>query len=341
MLLAGVVAARGGANLTTLVHFGGTNASGSNPGAALLQTADGNLYGTLERPYNGTNTVAQGTGFRLTTNGLLTLFNINGGSYYATTYSSWAQRTYDGNLYCVDEGHSLILEYNTNGASGLPLFPDPFDGTNGDNPTGLAEGTDGNFYGTTTSGGISGSGTIFQVTFNGRITSLYSFTGGSDGANPLAPLVQASNGNFYGTTAEGGWNNAGTVFSVTTNGILTSLYSFTGGEDGYYPAAGLVQGSDGYLYGTTEYGGAFNVQNEGCGTVFKIATNGLLTTLFSFNGTNGANPVAPLIQAADGNLYGTTAGGGNTNILNTIYANEVRHNIQNHALWRFHNLIFL
>ena len=99
-----------------------------------------------------------------------------------------------------------------------------------------------------------GEGTVFKISTNGALTSLYSFTGDNDGANPHAGLVQGSDGNFYGTTDCGGTNYAGTVFRINTNGALTSLYSFTGGNDGATPLAGLVQGSDGNFYGTT-YGG--------------------------------------------------------------------------------------
>ena len=132
-------------------------------------------------------------------------------------------------------------------------------------------------------------GTVFKISTNGALTSLYSFTGGNDGANPQAGLVQGSDGNFYGTTVrrrhERLWH--GTVFKISTNGALTSLYSFTGGNDGADPNAGLVQGSDGNFYGTTVYGGT-----NGYGTVFKISTNGALTSLYSFTGGNdGAYPL--------------------------------------------------
>ena len=124
---------------------------------------------------------------------------------------------------------------------------------NGKSPAAaLVQGSDGNFYGTTYGGGTNGGyGTVFKISTNGALTTLYSFTGGNDGANPDAGLVQGSDGNFYGTTYGGGTNGAGTVFKISTNGALTSLYSFTGGNDGANPYAGLVQGSDGYFYGTT------------------------------------------------------------------------------------------
>jgi uncharacterized repeat protein (TIGR03803 family) len=188
--------------------------------------------------------------------------------------------------------------------SSLHSFQQPF--PNGANPrAGLVQGSDGSFYGTTERGGTGGGGTVFRITANGVLTSLYSFTGGNDGANPEAALVQASDRNSYGTTVGGGTDNYGTVFRISPSGVLTSLYSFTGGNDGGYHQAGLVQGSDGSLYGTTFYGGT-----NGLGTVFKIAANGALTSLYSFTGgTDGAKPQAGLVQGSDGNLYGTASGG--------------------------------
>ena len=127
----------------------------------------------------------------------------------------------------------------------------------------------------------------------------------------MAPILWAigtgPDGSFYGTTLYGGTNgNNGTVFRLTTNGTLTTLYQFSG-NDGANPCAGLIQGSDGNLYGTTSQGGL-----GGDGTVFQISTNGILTTLVWFDWSNGANPEAPLIQAKDGSFYGTTYQGGFT-----------------------------
>jgi len=187
-----------------------------------------------------------------------------------------------------------------------------FNGTNGANPeAGLTLGNDGNFYGTTYSGGSGGDGTVFKVTTNGTLTTLVSFTG-SNGANPYAALTLGLDGNFYGTTSGGGGNTNiysglgyGTIFKVTTNGTLTTLVSFnnTNGAD---PEAALTLGNDGNFYGTTYYGGS-----GGDGTVFKVTTNGTLTTLVSFNGgANGYYPRAALTQGNDGNFYGTIWQGG-------------------------------
>ena len=100
--------------------------------------------------------------------------------------------------------------------------------------------------------GLGGAGTVFKISATGALTTLYSFTGGKDGRNPSGGLVQGNDGNFYGTTLQGGINgDYGTVFKISATGALTNLYSFTGGEDGAGPSAGLVQGSDGIFYGTT------------------------------------------------------------------------------------------
>jgi uncharacterized protein (TIGR03437 family) len=181
---------------------------------------------------------------------------------------------------------------------------------------GLIQASDGNFYGTTAAGGIGHQGTVFKITPAGTLTTLYSFcsqTDCADGYAPYAGLIQASDGNFYGTTWQGGASDEGTVFKITQGGVLTTLYSFCSQPDcadGSNPAAGLIQASDGNLYGTTWHGGG-NVW----GTIFKITQGGALTTLYSFCSqagcADGSGPwTGGLIQASDGNFYGTTLGGG-------------------------------
>jgi uncharacterized repeat protein (TIGR03803 family) len=182
---------------------------------------------------------------------------------------------------------------------------------------GVVLGTDGFFYGTTAFGGEPGNGTSFKLSSTGVLTTLYTFCSKSDcadGAEPLGALVEATDGNFYGTTVGGGEAGQGTVFRLTPSGNLTTLYSFcfqTFCSDGAEPSAGLIQASDGELYGTTTSGGNGKCRlSPNCGTVFKITLDGALTTLHIFCAeqpcTNGANPYGGLIEASDGNLYGTT-----------------------------------
>jgi len=175
-----------------------------------------------------------------------------------------------------------------------------FSGANGANPdyAPLVQGTDGNYYGTTQKGGTYGFGTVFYVTPSGTLHTLHSFDS-TDGAYPNAGLLLGTDENFYGTTV--GVNGDSTVFKITREGTLHTLASL--GE--VYCEAGLVQGTDGSLYGTTGIGGAYNL-----GMIFRITTEGALTTLHSFDGGDGENPGAPLVQATDGNFYGTTSSGG-------------------------------
>jgi uncharacterized repeat protein (TIGR03803 family) len=172
----------------------------------------------------------------------------------------------------------------------------------------LIQATDGNFYGTAPEAGGSGRGTVFQMRPDGTFTVLHDFAGGADGARSFASLVQAIDGNFYGTTASGGGADLGTVFQMRPDGAVTILHAFTGGpDDGAVPVAALIQAADGNFYGTTSGGGA-----SGVGTVFQMTPAGAVTIMHGFAGGpgDGAEPGAALIQATDGNFYGTTRSGG-------------------------------
>ena len=153
-----------------------------------------------------------------------------------------------------------------------------------------------------------------RISPSGTYTSLYSFgSTPTDGIGPSAALVQGSDGNFYGTTYSGGDYSGGIVFQISPSGGYISVYSFDGHPgDGATPVAGLVQGSDGKFYGTTEEGGTNACQ---CGTVFQISSNGVYMTLYSFDGHpgDGATPVAGLVQGSDGSFNGTTEKGGTNN----------------------------
>lgn len=183
-----------------------------------------------------------------------------------------------------------------------------FNSTNGSNPVGgLIEGTDGNLYGTTSSGGDYSKGTVFKMTLDGSLSTLLSFDL-TNGASPQAKLFQADNRNFYGTTEGFGTNHLGTVFMMTPPGVLTTIASFNG-TNGINPVAPMVQGSDGYLYGTTRLGGP----GCGCGSVFKAPVQaGPITTVVAFTITNGSDPVAGLIRGSDDYLYGIVEQGGPT-----------------------------
>jgi uncharacterized repeat protein (TIGR03803 family) len=200
-----------------------------------------------------------------------------------------------------------------------PPPPPPPSTNDGSNPTGLIQGSDGNFYGTTANGGRYGQGTFFRVTPAGAESVLYSFVGGAgDGSNPEG-VVEGSNGNFYGATSGGGTGpcqfGCGTAFEITPDGAETVLYFFSGAADGGNPNP-LIQGKDGNFYGTAAFGGV--VSNlcgpGGCGVVFRLTPAGVETPLYSFTGgsTDGA-VAASLIQGSDGNFYGMTVYGGASN----------------------------
>jgi uncharacterized repeat protein (TIGR03803 family) len=222
----------------------------------------------------------------------------------------------DGNFYGTASGgghfDGVIFKLTP---AGVASVVHSFDRSTGDggSPSGLILGGDGNFYGTTIGGGANGFGTVFKITPDGSETVLYSFRGyPSDGGYAATGLVQASDGNFYGTTEFGGTNNKGTVFKVTPSGLETPLYSF--GSNANDVAAGfspLVEGSDGSFYGVSANGGASNR-----GAVFKISPEGIETLVHSFTGgpNDGSNFVAAgLLKSRDGNFYGVTTNGGAAN----------------------------
>src|SRR5262245_36442960 len=220
------------------------------------------------------------------------------GNFYGTTPLGGAHAK--GTVFKIDATGNLTTLHSFSGSPGDGAVP----------ISGLVQGSDGNFYGTTASGGTLFQGTVFRITSSGAITVLHSFNSFlSEGAVPVAGLVQGSDGNFYGTTAVGGQHFQGTLFRIDATGNLTTLHSFSGSpNDGSNPVAGLVQGSDGNLYGTTPSGGA-HFQ----GIVCRISQGGGgFTVLHSFNGhpTEGGVPFAALVQGDDGDFYGTTAVGG-------------------------------
>jgi uncharacterized protein (TIGR03437 family) len=203
----------------------------------------------------------------------------------------------------ASQAQTLTVLASFNIEDGTHAYPGP-----------LVQGTDGNFYGLTEQSGANGSGTVFKITPGGTLTTLYAFGATStDGAIPEGGLIQATDGNFYGTTRLGGALDRGTIFSITPAGTKTTLYSFgTFYKDGIQPVAGLIQATDGNFYGTTLAGGVSVSGASASGTVFKFTPGGTLTTLYAFGSTagDGIAPAAALIQATDGNFYGTTNQGG-------------------------------
>jgi uncharacterized repeat protein (TIGR03803 family) len=187
---------------------------------------------------------------------------------------------------------------------------DIFDGTNGSDPFGGLIQVNGLLYGTTRSGGTDGRGLVLTSTLGGTLKTLATFTGSTGGSGSEGTLIQASDGNFYGTTVDGGVNEGGTIFKMSPSGTLTTFYNFcsvSSCADGYGPESGLIQATDKNLYGTTIFG-----PENGYGTIYKITLGGTFTTVHTFDGTDGGNPTAALIQDTDGNLYGTTETGGSS-----------------------------
>jgi uncharacterized repeat protein (TIGR03803 family) len=172
------------------------------------------------------------------------------------------------------------------------------------NPGALAQGRDGNLYGTTLSGGTTNQGTVYRITPVGALNVLYNFDG-THGSAPSGGLILGTDGNLYGAASAGGTLGFGTVFKITPLGTLTVIYNFQGTDDGCTPIASPIQGNDGNLYGATSGCGFF-----GYGSIYRLTTTGVLTPFYWFDSTHGADPQVPLVQGSDGDLYGTTLQGG-------------------------------
>jgi uncharacterized repeat protein (TIGR03803 family) len=309
-------------------------ANGANPSGTLTQGWNGNFYGTAlyGGPYvdRSKHNAGYGTIFEMTPDGQVTtlysfcsqlkgrictdgqlprsgLILAANGNFYGTTVQGGANNF--GTFFEIMPGGQLTTLYSFCSQS----CPE------GLLPNGLVQAVDGKFYGTTQSGGAGGGGTIFAITPAGKLTVIHSFEDAT-GSVPAATLLQATNGYLYGTTASGGANDkcvgtCGTVFGVTPAGDYKVLHNFCAlpnCDDGYSPEAPLIQGSDGNLYGTTVLGGA-----NGSGTAFKLTLDGQFTTLYTFcsvinsrNCVDGYFPQAGLVQGTDGNFYGTSAIGG-------------------------------
>lgn len=313
---------------------------GGEPSGSLMLSTDGYFYGSAR--YGGLH--MGGILFKAKVNGISRALynfcsqpNCSDGAYpysglneaangdlYGTTYSGGRV-----NQLCGLVGCGTIFKIDSKGK--LTKIHDFCMQTNcadGSLPEGgLVQASDGYLYGTTTSGGSSGFGTVFRLSTAGKTDTLYNFCSLPscvDGATPASGLIEGTDGNLYGTTMGGGdmqcfpGAGCGTVFQITLYGAFTTLHTFEG-TDGIFPS-GLIQATDGTFYGTTEQGGSI----IGAGTIFRVSSAGVLTTLYNFCASDfecddGSNPEAGVIQATNGIFYGSAGSGGSLGV-GTLYS---------------------
>jgi uncharacterized repeat protein (TIGR03803 family) len=305
---------------TSLFDFCSDGCSdGQFPFGPLLLATNGYFYGTTEEG----GTALEGNVYKITASGTETsiysfcttpscsdgaspsgpLIQVGTGDIYGVT---------PGTIFRISLGGTLTTFYNFCPIPSYCNSNSPF------YPSGLLLGKDGNFYGVAGSGGTSTDGIVFKLTPSGKLTTLHNFDG-TDGQNPVGPLVQAANGELYGVTFAGGTGTAseceeigscGTIFRISTSGTFTTLHNFDG-TDGSNPYAPLILATDGNLYGTTGFGG--NNASD-AGTIFEITPAGAFTSVYDFCSQtyclDGANSRTPLFQATNGTIYGTTGQGG-------------------------------
>jgi len=304
-------------------------ADGAGPDGGLLLAMDGNFYGTA----NGGGANNYGTVFKMTPEGQLTTLHnfcserncadgmFPSGTLVQGTNGNFYGTTQDGGPHGSFLGGGIVFKITPSGdlttLYGFCALEQCRDGS-GPESVGLVQASDGNFYGTTVEGGANAnSGTAFKITPQGALTTLHNFCSESDcndGTAPRGSLIQGTDGNIYGTTAQGGLNAMGVIFRISPRGTLTSLYIFCNESgdcpDGAGPTSGLIQATDGNFYGTSTLGGT----NGGGGTIFKFTPEGALTTLYSFclqtNCADGDSPIGGLLQATSGDFYGTADFGG-------------------------------
>jgi uncharacterized repeat protein (TIGR03803 family) len=276
----GIIAQSRGGNLFSTTGSGGFSSGFSTLGTAFKITTGGNL--TVLHRFNGADGAAPWAGLTLATDG----------QYYGATDVGgiFSQRNGNGTVFKMTQHGTITTLYKfQDGADGYgPLAPP-------------VQSVAGEFYGTTASATSFGVGSVYKVTKYGDFTLLHSFKE-AEGATPIGPLVQGTDYFFYGTAEDGGKYGHGTIFRISSSGDFKVLFNFDG-THGAYPVAGLIQANDGNYYGVASGGGSSNA-----GVVFKMTSPGYaITVLHNFDGINGLAPAGGLVQATDGNLYGTTA----------------------------------
>ncbi len=308
---------------------------GLYPVAGLAQHTDGTFYGSTSGDYQ--NNGGYGILFKISPNGqtfsnyaILTGF---AGNYKGVQPMGAMIKASDGNFYGTTQyggtgtvNYGTLFKVTSAGAFSTQIeFSNNSTNNKGASPNGkLLDGGNGFLYGTTVSGGASTFGTVFKFKLsNGALTTLAAFTGSSGqypGKSPIGALMLASDGNIYGTTANGGTTNSGVIFRVnrSTDAVTTlaQFTDYTGTVKGALPIGGLAQGNDGYLYGATRNGPGSS-GSEDYGTIYRMSTGGVLTPqVFNFTGTSGdvkgKNPYGDLIKGTDGYIYGTTLAGGSS-----------------------------
>ncbi len=279
---------------------------GAAPRGGLIEASEGWLHGTT----GGGGADGVGTVFRMNLAGVLeTLHDLaffGGTTWVPNTTLLESGGDFYGTAWGPLLGYGSVFRYESDGTF---TTVHSFSGFDGEEPeAALAVGEDGALYGTTTAGGENSYGTAYRIDGTGAFSLLHSFEV-DEGARPEGRLL-LYDGYLYGTAQHGGANGYGTLFRMDDEGTVTPLVDFDGGELGGYPRAGLLQASDGNLYGTTS------------STIFRLVPGGSLTTIHTFAFPEGFQPMAALIQAPDGNLYGTTAGGG-SNTRGTIFRSDI------------------
>lgn len=311
----------------TVIHSFHLHHDGTYPFGGVILDSAGNLYGTTSSGGAGRGRRCCGTVYKIAPDGTESLLHSflggkDGDDPYGSLHMDGAGNLYGvteagGSSACSGYGCGIAFEVTPVGKEKiLYAFQGGSDGANPE--TDLVADSSGNLYGATYGGGASGCfdgcGTVFKIAPSGATSILHVFGAGSDGAGPTGSLVLDGTGNLYGTTSAGGSAGDGTIYEIGPGGAETIIYSFcsqSACKDGRQPEGGLMMDGAGNLYGSTDLGGKYCETDEGCGTVFEFAPNGVETVLHSFSGeTDGGYPYGGLIMDSAGNLYGTTQRGG-------------------------------